>query len=121
MKIEITEKIVVQQSGDFDPADFTDRYEDALRALIEESKQGNGPERKRAEGYAAAVGASKKKPSARGRKAAWGLGSFLRGNHRGAGVMFSGSMRLPPALACRLRTRPGDASRVRRAGATNRR
>ncbi len=31
---------MAQQSGDFDPAEFTDRYEDALRALIEEKKKG---------------------------------------------------------------------------------
>jgi len=97
--LEIAERIVAQRSGDFDPAEFTDRYEDALRALIEEKKkgqpvkskpvreeaesgvvdlmavlkkclQGNGLERKRAERYAAAAGANKKKPSARGRKAA---------------------------------------------------
>lgn len=97
--LEIAEKIVAQQSGRFDPSDFTDRYEDALRALIEEKKkgkpvksqpvreeadsgvvdlmaalkkslQGDGPERKRAERYAAAGGANKKKPSPRGRKAA---------------------------------------------------
>lgn len=96
--LEIAEKIVAQQSGEFDPADFTDRYEDALRALIEEKKkgkpvkskpvreeaesgvvdlmaalkkslQGDGPERKRAERYAAAAGANRKKPSARGKAA----------------------------------------------------
>jgi DNA end-binding protein Ku len=38
--LDIAEKIVAQQSGDFEPADFTDRYEDALRALIEEKKKG---------------------------------------------------------------------------------
>jgi DNA end-binding protein Ku len=38
--LAIAEKIVDQQSGDFDPAEFTDRYEDALRALIEEKKKG---------------------------------------------------------------------------------
>jgi DNA end-binding protein Ku len=92
--LEIAEKIVAQQSGDFDPAEFTDRYEDALRALIEEKKkgkpvkskpapaadesgvvdlmaalkkslQGDGPERKRAERYAAAATANKKKPARR--------------------------------------------------------
>jgi DNA end-binding protein Ku len=96
--LEIAEKIVAQQSGAFDPAEFTDRYENALRALIEEKKrgkpvtsrppreeaesgvvdlmaalkkslQGAGSERKRAERYAAAAGANKK-PSARGRRAA---------------------------------------------------
>jgi DNA end-binding protein Ku len=38
--LDIAEKIIDQQSGDFDPAEFTDRYEDALRALIEEKKKG---------------------------------------------------------------------------------
>lgn len=38
--LAIAEKIVDQQSGDFDPSEFTDRYEDALRALIEEKKKG---------------------------------------------------------------------------------
>lgn len=38
--LEIAEKIVAQQSGDFDPADFKDRYEDALRAMIEKKKKG---------------------------------------------------------------------------------
>lgn len=38
--LDIAEKIVAQQSGAFDPAEFTDRYEDALRALIEEKKKG---------------------------------------------------------------------------------
>ena len=38
--LAIAEKIVEQQSGDFDPAEFTDRYEEALRALIEEKKKG---------------------------------------------------------------------------------
>ena len=38
--LAIAEKIVDQQSGDFDPAEFTDRYEDALRALIEEKSKG---------------------------------------------------------------------------------
>lgn len=38
--LDIAEKIVAQQSGEFDPAEFTDRYEDALRALIDEKKKG---------------------------------------------------------------------------------
>ena len=95
--LEIAEKIVAQQSGEFDPNEFTDRYEDALRALIDEKKkgkpvkakvdkpedsavvdlmaalkkslQGSGPERNRAERYSAAR-ATRKKPSTRGRKAA---------------------------------------------------
>lgn len=38
--LAIAEKIIDQQSGDLDPAEFTDRYEDALRALIEEKRKG---------------------------------------------------------------------------------
>lgn len=38
--LEIAEKIVAQQSGEFDPSEFADRYEDALRALIDEKRQG---------------------------------------------------------------------------------
>jgi DNA end-binding protein Ku len=38
--LDIAEKIVAQQSGDFDPSEFTDRYEEALRELIEEKKKG---------------------------------------------------------------------------------
>lgn len=38
--LAIAEKIIDQQSGDFDPAEFTDRYEEALRDLIEEKKKG---------------------------------------------------------------------------------
>ena len=38
--LQIAEKIVEQQSGDFDPSEFRDRYEDALRALIEQKRKG---------------------------------------------------------------------------------
>jgi DNA end-binding protein Ku len=38
--LQIAEKIVEQQTGDFDPSEFRDRYEDALRALIEEKRKG---------------------------------------------------------------------------------
>jgi DNA end-binding protein Ku len=38
--LQIAEKIVEQQSGEFDPGEFNDRYEDALRALIEEKRKG---------------------------------------------------------------------------------
>lgn len=38
--LEIAEKIVEQQSGAFDPSAFHDRYEDALRALIDEKRKG---------------------------------------------------------------------------------
>jgi len=38
--LNIAEKIIAQQEGDFDPSHFKDRYEDALRALIERKKKG---------------------------------------------------------------------------------
>jgi DNA end-binding protein Ku len=38
--LAIAEKIVEQQAGDFDHSEFVDRYEDALRDLIEEKKRG---------------------------------------------------------------------------------
>ena len=38
--LQIAEKIVEQQSGEFDPSEFTDRYEDALRELIEKKRKG---------------------------------------------------------------------------------
>lgn len=38
--LDIAEKIVAQQAGDFDPADFKDRYEEALWAMIEKKKKG---------------------------------------------------------------------------------
>jgi DNA end-binding protein Ku len=38
--LQIAEKIVEQQSGDFDASEFHDRYEDALRALIEDKRKG---------------------------------------------------------------------------------
>jgi DNA end-binding protein Ku len=39
--LAIAEKIVDQQAGEFDPSEFVDRYEDALRELIEEKKKGH--------------------------------------------------------------------------------
>ncbi|MES2710473.1 MAG: Ku protein [Pseudomonadota bacterium] len=39
--IDIAERIIAQQAGPFDPSEFTDRYEDALRELIR-SKQDGG-------------------------------------------------------------------------------
>jgi DNA end-binding protein Ku len=39
--IAIAEQIIAQKEAPFDPAEFTDRYEDALRALIEEKKRGH--------------------------------------------------------------------------------
>jgi DNA end-binding protein Ku len=52
--IEIAAKIIEQQEGPFDPTDFTDRYEDALRKLIHEKQKAHGrkvtvPEPKEAE------------------------------------------------------------------------
>lgn len=40
--IAIAEKIIAQQEGPFDPSEFNDRYEDALRALIAEKQKGKG-------------------------------------------------------------------------------
>lgn len=40
--IAIAEKIIAQQEGTFDPSEFNDRYEDALRALIHEKQKGKG-------------------------------------------------------------------------------
>lgn len=40
--LQIAEKIVEQQSGEFDPSEFRDRYEDALRDLIEEKRKSKG-------------------------------------------------------------------------------
>lgn len=40
--IAIAEKIIEQQQGSFDPSQFNDRYEDALRALIQEKQKGKG-------------------------------------------------------------------------------
>jgi DNA end-binding protein Ku len=40
--IDIAEKIIEQLKGPFDPSKFTDRYEDALRALIESKEKGKG-------------------------------------------------------------------------------
>lgn len=38
--LDIAEKIVAQQAGDFDPADFKDRYEEALWTMIEKKRKG---------------------------------------------------------------------------------
>jgi len=38
--LQIAEKIITQQEATFDPSHFKDRYEDALRALIERKKKG---------------------------------------------------------------------------------
>ena len=40
--IEIAAKIIEQQEGDFDPSQFKDHYEEALRALIREKEKGAG-------------------------------------------------------------------------------
>src|SRR5262245_15084818 len=37
--LDIAKKIIEQQASPFDPSEFTDRYEEALRALIEEKKK----------------------------------------------------------------------------------
>jgi DNA end-binding protein Ku len=41
--ISIAERIIEQQEGPFDPSQFVDRYEAALKALIEEKKRGHKP------------------------------------------------------------------------------
>jgi DNA end-binding protein Ku len=41
--ISIAEKIIEQQEGPFDPGQFVDRYEEALKALIEDKKKGHKP------------------------------------------------------------------------------
>jgi len=38
--LDIAEKIIEQQGADFDPTQFKDRYEDALRELVERKKKG---------------------------------------------------------------------------------
>lgn len=38
--VSIAEKIIDQLEGDFDPTQFNDRYEDALKALIKEKEKG---------------------------------------------------------------------------------
>ena len=43
--ISIAEKIIEQQEGPFDPSQFVDRYEEALKALIEDKKKGHKPTR----------------------------------------------------------------------------
>ncbi len=43
--ISIAEKIVEQQEGPFDPSQFVDRYEEALKSLIEDKKKGHRPAR----------------------------------------------------------------------------
>jgi DNA end-binding protein Ku len=40
--VAIAEKIIEQLEGDFDPSEFNDRYEDALRALIKEKEKNHG-------------------------------------------------------------------------------
>jgi DNA end-binding protein Ku len=41
--IAIAEKIIEQQEGPFDPSQFVDRYEEALKQLIEDKKKGHKP------------------------------------------------------------------------------
>src|SRR6185437_15918644 len=43
--IAIAEKIIEQQEGPFDPSQFVDRYEEALKQLIEDKKKGHKPAR----------------------------------------------------------------------------
>jgi hypothetical protein len=41
--LEIAKKIIDQQKGEFDSTQFVDRYEEALRVLIEEKKASRSP------------------------------------------------------------------------------
>jgi DNA end-binding protein Ku len=41
--IAIAERIIEQKEGPFDPGQFVDRYEEALKALIEDKKKGHKP------------------------------------------------------------------------------
>lgn len=43
--ISIAERIIEQQEGPFDPSKFVDRYEEALKELIEEKTKGHRPTR----------------------------------------------------------------------------
>lgn len=47
--IDIAQKIIDQLEGPFEPKDFTDRYEDALRDLIAEKRKAHGATRVEAE------------------------------------------------------------------------
>src|SRR5687768_5176568 len=38
--LDIAGKLIEQQAGDFDPSEFKQRYEDALRALIQQKAKG---------------------------------------------------------------------------------
>jgi DNA end-binding protein Ku len=40
--VDIAAKIIEQQEGPFEPKEFNDRYEDALRALIKQKEKGGG-------------------------------------------------------------------------------
>jgi DNA end-binding protein Ku len=40
--VDIAARIIEQQEGPFDPSQFTDRYEDALRKLIQEKEKNHG-------------------------------------------------------------------------------
>jgi DNA end-binding protein Ku len=46
--VEIAKQIIAQQAGPFDPEDFRDRYEDAVRELVE-AKAGKAAPRRKAE------------------------------------------------------------------------
>ena len=46
--VEIAKQIIAQQAGPFDPEDFRDRYEDAVRELVE-SKAGKAAPKRKAE------------------------------------------------------------------------
>jgi DNA end-binding protein Ku len=41
--ISIAERIIEQREGPFDPSGFVDRYEEALKALIDDKRKGHKP------------------------------------------------------------------------------
>ena len=78
---EIAEKIIAQQEAKFDPTQFKDRYEDALRELIERKKKGKpvdrrgargeGREGRRPDGGAEEQPQGRRRPRARRPSASW--------------------------------------------------
>jgi DNA end-binding protein Ku len=46
--VAVAKTIIERRAGEFDPAEFRDRYQDALRELVESKAEGKAPARKRA-------------------------------------------------------------------------
>ena len=101
--LAIAEKIVEQQSGDFDPAEFVDRYEDALRELIEEKKKGHVP---------------RARPAANDDTKVIDLMAALRNSLKASGKEGRRSARRAPAPAPSRAARDRSKPRPRRRGGT---